>query len=78
MCDKASAERQAQAAYGRASSLLGEATMPEDSFNLSIRKVKNGYVLNTSGIKDGRYFDDQYIAERGSVSTIIDVILSNA
>jgi hypothetical protein len=33
---------------------------PKDSMHMSIRQIKNGYIVNKHGNKDGKHFDDEF------------------
>jgi hypothetical protein len=37
---------------------------PKDSMSLSVRQIKNGYLVNRYGYKDGKHFDEEMYTPR--------------
>jgi hypothetical protein len=37
---------------------------PKDSMHMSVRQIRNGFIVNKHGHKDGKHYDDEFYTPR--------------
>ena len=44
---------------------------PEDRQDFSIRQISNGYILRTSGVRDGKYFENEVFSPKKPTVNVV-------
>lgn len=50
---------------------------PKDRKNFSYRKIDNGYLVNISGVQNGKYFDKEFYSSRMPKITVTKAARKN-
>ena len=67
---KAVAKKRTRAAANPVGAMGLVADKPEDREHITVEKIDNGFIINRSGVKDGKYFDRKQFSETKPVITI--------